>query len=194
MFHSKLILTKKLIFIKKLLFSIQSYFNKKLFLSVSQCLLITQTLQQSFIIRKSFFGAMLNYLYAVHTLKFAFVLGYSYLLIELRKNFLISNVNFFAVRMGSWMAIMLFKLFKKIVYLLLPSKQILICSSRQRVMLGRNDNIFWKRQSFKMYKHVLKKVTVRGIAKNPVDHPNGGRSNTKQPFKTPWGLIAKCGK
>lgn len=26
---------------------------------------------------------------------------------------------------------------------------------------------------------------VRGIAKNPVDHPNGGRANTKGSFKTP---------
>lgn len=29
------------------------------------------------------------------------------------------------------------------------------------------------------------KLMVRGIAKNPVDHPNGGRSNTKGSFKTP---------
>lgn len=35
---------------------------------------------------------------------------------------------------------------------------------------------------------------VRGIAKNPVDHPNGGNSNTKGSFKTPWGKIAKFGK
>ena len=35
---------------------------------------------------------------------------------------------------------------------------------------------------------------VRGIAKNPVDHPNGGRANTKGSFKTPWGRIAKKGK
>lgn len=26
---------------------------------------------------------------------------------------------------------------------------------------------------------------VRGIAKNPVDHPNGGNSNIKKPFRTP---------
>ena len=32
------------------------------------------------------------------------------------------------------------------------------------------------------------KLQVRGIAKNPVDHPNGGRANTKGSFKTPWGL------
>lgn len=35
---------------------------------------------------------------------------------------------------------------------------------------------------------------VRGIAKNPVDHPNGGRANTKGSFKTPWGSYAKANK
>ena len=38
------------------------------------------------------------------------------------------------------------------------------------------------------------KKTVRGIAKNPVDHPNGGRSNTKKPFKNCFNKIAKMGK
>ena len=27
--------------------------------------------------------------------------------------------------------------------------------------------------------------STRGISKNPVDHPNGGRTNTKNPKKTP---------
>lgn len=35
---------------------------------------------------------------------------------------------------------------------------------------------------------------VRGIAKNPIDHPNGGRANTKGSFKTPWGKYAKANK
>lgn len=32
-----------------------------------------------------------------------------------------------------------------------------------------------------------KKITVRGVAKNPVDHPNGGRTKAKQPERSPWG-------
>lgn len=32
---------------------------------------------------------------------------------------------------------------------------------------------------------------VRGVAKNPVDHPNGGRTCGGKVFKTPWGRIAK---
>jgi len=39
-----------------------------------------------------------------------------------------------------------------------------------------------------------RKIVVRGIAKNPVDHPNGGRTNTKNPLRTPWGFIAKSSK
>jgi len=33
--------------------------------------------------------------------------------------------------------------------------------------------------------------TVRGIAKNPVDHPHGGRSNKGQHPTTPWGRLTK---
>lgn len=32
---------------------------------------------------------------------------------------------------------------------------------------------------------------VRGIARNPVDHPNGGRSNSPSPSRSPWGWVAK---
>ena len=44
---------------------------------------------------------------------------------------------------------------------------------------------FWK---FK------KKRVVRGVAKNPVDHPNGGRTKVKQPECSPWGWVAKYNK
>ena len=36
-----------------------------------------------------------------------------------------------------------------------------------------------------------KLLHVRGVAKNPVDHPNGGRTKAKQPERSPWGWIAK---
>ena len=38
------------------------------------------------------------------------------------------------------------------------------------------------------------KLNVRGVAMNPVDHPNGGRTKAKQPEKSPWGWIAKHNK
>lgn len=39
-----------------------------------------------------------------------------------------------------------------------------------------------------------KKINVRGVAMNPVDHPNGGRTKAKQPELSPWGWIAKKNK
>lgn len=39
-----------------------------------------------------------------------------------------------------------------------------------------------------------KKICVRGVAMNPVDHPNGGRTKAKQPELSPWGWIAKKNK
>lgn len=39
-----------------------------------------------------------------------------------------------------------------------------------------------------------KKIVVRGVAKNPVDHPNGGRTKTNKPERSPWGWVAKRGK
>jgi large subunit ribosomal protein L2 len=36
-----------------------------------------------------------------------------------------------------------------------------------------------------------KKPTVRGIAMNPVDHPNGGRTNGGKHWVTPWGISTK---
>mgnify|MGYP003341154397 CR=1 FL=1 len=67
------------------------------------------------------------------------------------------------------------------------------------VYVGRNSNIFNKNlirggffSSLISFKKV--KFNSRGVSKNPVDHPNGGRTNTKNPKKTPWGLIAKKSK
>lgn len=37
---------------------------------------------------------------------------------------------------------------------------------------------------------------VRGVAKNPVDHPHGGgegRSSGGRPSVSPWGILSKCG-
>lgn len=53
-------------------------------------------------------------------------------------------------------------------------------------ILSKESDIYWKPNAITS--------RVRGIAKNPVDHPNGGRANTKGSFKTPWGRYAKAGK
>lgn len=39
-----------------------------------------------------------------------------------------------------------------------------------------------------------RKSKVRGVAMNPVDHPNGGRTKTPKPERSPWGWVAKLRK
>lgn len=56
--------------------------------------------------------------------------------------------------------------------------------------IGRNNNIFFKYSVIGkagVYKNLGKKPSVRGVAKNPVDHPHGGRTKTVQPEVSPWG-------
>ena len=65
------------------------------------------------------------------------------------------------------------------------------------VTLGRNPNLLKRfsrmsKASNSLYKGF--KPKVRGVAMNPVDHPNGGRTKTNQPEKSAWGWIAKKGK
>lgn len=42
-----------------------------------------------------------------------------------------------------------------------------------------------------LVRHMGFRPVVRGIAKNPVDHPHGGRSNKGQHPTTPWGRLTK---
>ena len=64
------------------------------------------------------------------------------------------------------------------------TKVVVILPSNKQIYFLYNSNIFINNCNNVTYKSV-KKVIVRGIAKNPVDHPNGGNSNIKKPFKTP---------
>lgn len=78
-----------------------------------------------------------------------------------------------------------------------PSKLFILVKSTDMCLLGRNANIYHKKTiagSAKGLFNRKKTNKVRGVAMNPVDHPNGGRANTKQPLKNPWGKIAKKNK
>lgn len=82
--------------------------------------------------------------------------------------------------------------------ILLPSKQEVKITVLSPVIYGRPANIFSKfvkiGKAANRFLLKKKKINVRGVAMNPVDHPNGGRSKVKKPFLTPWGRIAKKGK
>jgi hypothetical protein len=44
---------------------------------------------------------------------------------------------------------------------------------------------------FGFWRKLGKKPTVRGVAKNPVDHPHGGRTKSIKYPRTPWGHTTK---
>lgn len=86
---------------------------------------------------------------------------------------------------------------KEYISVRLPSGLIKLIYSLTYVTLGQNSNIIRERVVYG--KAGIRSIygfrpSVRGVAKNPVDHPNGGRTKTKSPEKTPWGLIAKSSK
>ncbi len=79
----------------------------------------------------------------------------------------------------------------------LPTGNVKIIPENSLVFLGRNANIN-KKFSICGKAGLLKKLgfgsKVRGVAMNPVDHPNGGRTKTNSPTKSAWGWISKKSK
>lgn len=85
------------------------------------------------------------------------------------------------------------KLFK----IILPSKIIKFFKNTNVCFVGKNDLSSKKliqpgKAGFNQ--NIGFKSTVRGVAKNPVDHPNGGRTKSCTPEKSPWGWVAKLNK
>lgn len=80
----------------------------------------------------------------------------------------------------------------------LPSGMYKYLPSSSDGYVGRNGNIYYKYVVWGSWghKHLNKnhRPVVRGVAMNPVDHPNGGRSKVKKPFRNKYNKIAKKGK
>ena len=79
----------------------------------------------------------------------------------------------------------------------LPSGAEKIVSFFNYVTIGRCSNIdniktIWGKAG--SLKNRGLKSKVRGVAKNPVDHPHGGRTKTNKPEVSPWGWVAKKNK
>ncbi len=84
-----------------------------------------------------------------------------------------------------------------LILIKLPSGVQKIVSFFNFVTIGRCSNI----DNFKIFlgkagslKNRGLKSKVRGVAKNPVDHPHGGRTKTNKPEVSPWGWVAKKNK
>jgi large subunit ribosomal protein L2 len=54
-----------------------------------------------------------------------------------------------------------------------------------------SDNKYWKSNKAGYFFKNGKKPRVRGVARNPVDHPHGGRTKTLAYPRTPWGKTTK---
>ena len=85
----------------------------------------------------------------------------------------------------------------KLTLVKLPSTITYFFLKNTKCLLGKNYNFFNNKfieGKWGFSLHKTKTIHVRGVAMNPVDHPNGGRTKAKQPEKSPWGWIAKRGK
>ena len=81
--------------------------------------------------------------------------------------------------------------------IVLPSKKTKLVSGWNFVVLGRNsqtDSRFKVLGKAGTRLLIGKKPKVRGVARNPVDHPHGGRTKTNQPEVSIWGWVAKKNK
>ena len=76
----------------------------------------------------------------------------------------------------------------KLILMQLPSMQTYLFFKNTRSFIGKNTNFFnnkFVEGKWGFSLHKTKLITVRGVAMNPVDHPNGGRTKAKQPEKSP---------
>ncbi len=85
----------------------------------------------------------------------------------------------------------------KLILIKLSSNKLYFFTKNVRCFVGKKMNFFNNKfieGKWGFSLHNKKKLVVRGVAMNPVDHPNGGRTKAKQPEKSPWGWIAKSKK
>lgn len=82
----------------------------------------------------------------------------------------------------------------KLIAVLLPSGQEIFLNKYTKGYLGKNENLKTSEVvegKWGFSQSLKKHINVRGVAMNPVDHPNGGRAKTVQPERSPWNWVAK---
>jgi large subunit ribosomal protein L2 len=120
----------------------------------------------------------------------------NYVLLKFLDKFCIfSNIQkngFFKIALSSGTFSQLIDFFKdfNLVKISLPSKKCIFVSGSCFVLLGKNSQ---QQRKFcflgkaGLNKNVGIKPKVRGVARNPVDHPHGGRTKTNKPEVSIWG-------
>ena len=95
---------------------------------------------------------------------------------------------------GTWAKIIKFNNINHTVFLQLPSKKKKLFSFFSSALNGKNVFKYSKKlinNKSGFWRNLGIKSTVRGVAKNSVDHPNGGKTKSLKTPKTPWGKITK---
>lgn len=86
---------------------------------------------------------------------------------------------------------------QKLSYVELPSGSLRLFPLYTYCLLSHARNLYTHltvQGGWGYFNKPKKVIHVRGVAKNPVDHPNGGRTKAKQPELSPWGWVAKLNK
>lgn len=112
-------------------------------------------------------------------------------------NVFLNNIRKYATSNGTFCQVLDFFNDFNLIKITLPSKNIKLVSGWCFVLLGKNSQLDYRYNFFgKAGINLLfgKKSKVRGVARNPVDHPHGGRTKTNQPEVSIWGWIAKRNK
>ena len=141
----------------------------------------------------SFVGQILNTTSLPQKFWYSYKPGNVVLLKFLKKysfffNFNINNKIKFAKYSGT---------FCQVISILIDENLVKIVSLYSFVTTGRCSNIFnlnvvYGKAGYLKFKG--KKPKNRGVARNPVDHPHGGRTKTNSPEVSPWGWVAKRNK
>lgn len=123
------------------------------------------------------------------------------MLFQIKKLSLISNIEIipgkksqYVRSAGTKSRIIKFDKLTHTVLIELPSKIKKIFSYYSLAMKGSIPLPLHKKinkNKFGFWRIFGKKPLVRGIAMNPVDHPNGGRTKSLKYSKTPWGKTTK---
>ncbi len=109
-------------------------------------------------------------------------------------NLFINKKNIISSSSGTYCQLLELKNNFNLVVIKIPSNRKIIVSNEIFCLTGRNSNINKKYEIFSKASYKInlgKKPSVRGVAKNPVDHPHGGRTKTVQPEVSPWGWVTK---
>ncbi len=112
-------------------------------------------------------------------------------------NIYINNIRKFGLANGTFAQVLEIFYDYNLVKVVLPSKNVKFLSGWDFAILGRNSQINYKFNVLGKAGVLYlfgKKPKVRGVARNPVDHPHGGRTKTNQPEVSIWGWVAKKNK